>query len=156
MMTELKRLGYTGKQVGGKEVRDSKPMKKPALTRGFAPTGFTCRVCGVRKLREAYSGKGRRGYICQACAKVSLPQRIRLQQEEEIFHFLRQACISPANQARLETLTALRSSAVASKASLVLEVARSYPFKKNRLRDMSRENPALLQKLREVGLVMSY
>ncbi|MCH8215258.1 MAG: hypothetical protein IH892_00660 [Planctomycetes bacterium] len=137
-------------------MKDSKPKKKPTRAPVLPPAGFTCRVCGIRKPREAYPAKGRRGYICQACAKVSLPKRIRLQQEEEIFHFLRQACISPANQARLETLTALRSSAVASKASLVLEVARSYPFKKNRLRDMSRENPALLQKLREVGLVMSY
>ena len=137
-------------------MRDAKPKKTPMASRGFQLSGFTCRVCGIRKPREAYSGKGRRGYICQACATVPLPKRIRLLQEEEIFHFLRQACISPSNQARLETLAALRSSAVTSKASLVLEVAKSYPNKKNRLRDMSRDNPALLQRLREAGLVMSH
>ncbi len=137
-------------------MRDAKPKKKSTDSGGFQPSGFTCRVCGVRKPRGAYSGKGRRGYICQDCAKVSLPKRVRLQQEEEIFHFLRQACISPSNQARLETLAALRSSAITSKAALVLEVAKSYPFKKNRLRDMSRDDPALLQKLREAGLVMSH
>ena len=137
-------------------MRDAKPKKKPMVSRGIQPSGFTCRVCGIRRPREAYSGKGRRGYICQTCATISLPKHIRLQQEEEIFHLLRQACISPTNQARLATLAILPNRGIAAKASLVLEVAKSYPFKKNRLRDMSRENPALLQKLREARLVMPH
>ena len=137
-------------------MKDSKPKKKPTRAPVLPPAGFTCRVCGIRKPKEAYPAKGRRGYICQACAKVSLPKRIRLQQEEEIFHLLRQACISPTNQARLATLAVLPNRGIAAKASLVLEVAKSYPFKKNRLRDMSRENPALLQKLREARLVMPH
>ncbi len=117
--------------------------------------GFTCRVCGKRKPKQAFPGKGRRGYICLDCAKVPLGLRISSQQEEEIFHYMRQARITDETIARLQVLQASTKEKVAHLAALVLEVARIKPYRKGRLKELARENPELLEKLRQAELVMT-
>jgi hypothetical protein len=117
--------------------------------------GFTCRVCGKRKPKHAFPGKGRRGYICLDCAKVPLGQRISSQQEEEIFHYMRQAKITEETIARLQVLQASRNEKVTHLAALVLEVAAIKPYRKGRLKELARENRELLDRLRHAGLVMT-
>ena len=117
--------------------------------------GFSCRVCGKRKPKLAFPGKGRRGYICLECAKIPLAERIKIQHADEIFHYMRQAKMSDETVLRLQTLQASKNNHVAMLATLVLEVAALKPYRKGRLKELARDNPELLDRLRNAGLVMT-
>ena len=122
----------------------------------FQEHGYTCRVCAKRKPRIEFPGKGRRGYICKQCAKVPLTQRVKIQQSDEIFHYMRRSRITDENIARLQQLQKSRYKNVAELADLVLKVAQTRPFRKGRLKDLAQNDPALLNALRNAGLVMKH
>ncbi len=66
--------------------------------------GHYCRICDRVRPNEAFSGKGHRNHVCKGCAKLPKEQRNAIEQEEEIFGFLKQSHISDKNVARLKTL----------------------------------------------------
>ena len=39
------------------------------------PSGHYCKVCGMRKSNESFSGKGHAAHICKACAKLKPEQQ---------------------------------------------------------------------------------
>lgn len=127
--------------------------KKPRMHKKAKPPGYYCRVCGIRKPQEAFSGRGHKGRVCQDCAKVPSRERLDMRHEEEIFHFLRQACVPDRGLERLQYLSASKNKRVAELAGLVREVVALKPFKKGRLKALALERPDLLEKLQHHNLV---
>lgn len=115
-----------------------------------------CNICGSRKPNEAFSGKGHRTHICKTCSQMPEEKRKEIEHSDEIFHYLRQSYISDKNISRLEHLALLSNSKTAKLAAIVLEVARVKPYKKRRLKMLAREQPELLRKLDETGLIMAH
>ncbi len=120
------------------------------------PPGYYCRVCKVRKLRDEFPGRAHKGRVCQDCAKVSNSERLGIQHEEEIFHFLRQASLTPKTRERLEYLAQSKNKKTRELAKLMLQVADVAPFKKGRFKLLAELAPDLLTKLQNVGLIPSY
>jgi uncharacterized protein (DUF4415 family) len=83
-------------------------------------------------------------------------KRDAIEEQEEIFGFLKQSHISEKNVARLKTLAASANSQTAELAGIVLEVAWVKPYKRRRLKVLARERKDLLQKLRETGLIFAH
>jgi hypothetical protein len=79
--------------------------------------------------------------------------RDAIEQEEEIFNFLKQSHISAKNTARLRTLAASDDPRIAELAAIVIEVAEVKPFKKRRLQVLARERRDLLDALERTGLI---
>ncbi|MBI5966714.1 MAG: hypothetical protein HY882_02490, partial [Deltaproteobacteria bacterium] len=79
-----------------------------------------------------------------------------IEQEEEIFGFLRQSHISDKNVARLKTLASSDNRRIAELAAIVLEVAQVKPYKKRRLKVLAKERKHLLLKLEETGLIFAH
>ena len=82
--------------------------------------------------------------------------RYAMEQEEEVFGFLKQSHISKRNIARLKVLASLTNPRVAELANIVLEVALVKPYKNRRLKVLARERKDLLQKLEETGLILAH
>jgi len=112
-----------------------------------------CRICGRERPNEKFSGKGHRTHVCKDCAQRPRAERAAIEQEEEIFGFLKQSHISDKNMRRLEILAASSESRIAELASLVIEVARIKPHKKRRLKVLARERRDLLAALERTGLI---
>ena len=83
-------------------------------------------------------------------------KREAIEQEEEIFNYLKQSHISKKNVSRLNTLALSENPKIAEYASIVLEVAKVKPYKKRRLKVLARERRDLLQKLKETGLIFAH
>jgi hypothetical protein len=76
-----------------------------------------------------------------------------VEQEEEIFNYLKQSHISAKNTARLRKLVASSNPRIAELAAIVVEVAQIKPFKKRRLQVLARERRDLLDALERTGLI---
>lgn len=83
-------------------------------------------------------------------------ERDSIEQEEEIFGFLKQSHISDKNVARLKVLAASAYQRVAELAAIVLEVAQVKPYKKRRLKILAKERKDLLLRLEETGLILAH
>ena len=118
--------------------------------------GHYCRICGTDRPNEAFSRKGRRTHICTKCARMPTEQRDAIEQEEEIFGFLKQSHISEKNIARLKTPVSSSNPRIAELADIVLQTAIVKPYKKRRLKVLAKERKELLQKLRETGLIFAH
>ncbi len=125
-------------------------MHSPKKTK---PPGYYCRICGIRKPNDAFSGRGHKGRVCQDCAKVPNRERLDIRHEDEIFHFLRQAHIPERGLERLKYLSASKNRRVCELATLVWEVAVLKPFKKGRLKALAQERPDLLERLQRSDLI---
>jgi len=79
--------------------------------------------------------------------------RDAIEQEEEIFNYLKQAHISAKNTARLKQLAVSNNPRIAEMAAIVIEVAQIKPFKKRRLQVLARERRDLLDALERTGLI---
>jgi len=84
------------------------------------------------------------------------PNRDAIEQEEEIFNYLKQSHISATNTARLRTLAASEAPRLAELAAVVIEVAEVKPFKKRRLQVLARERRDLLDALERTGLIAAH
>lgn len=118
--------------------------------------GHFCRLCGCTKPNEAFSGKGHRIHVCKACARLPKEERDAIEQSDEIFRFLEQSHISARNVARLRLLAASPHPRTAELAGVVLEVAAVKPYKKRRLKFLSKDHRELLEKLEKVGLILAH
>ena len=92
--------------------------------------GYYCRICGRTKPNEKFSGKGHRAHVCKDCARMPKPKRDAIEQEEEIFGYLKQSHISEKNVARLRAMAESRDPHIAEWAAIVIEVAKVKPYKK--------------------------
>ncbi len=115
--------------------------------------GHYCRICGATKSNESFSGKGHRTHVCKQCARMPKDKRDSIEQEEEIFNFLRQSHISNTNVKRLKALSTSADQHIAELADIVLQVAHVKPYKKLRLKVMAKQHKALFQRLIDTGLV---
>ena len=118
--------------------------------------GHWCRICGESKPNEKFSGKGHRNHICKECSRKPKDERDAIDQEDEIFGYLNQSNISKKNIARLKTLKASENEKISELATIAFDVAIIKPHKKRRLKFLARENPELLLKLEETGLIMAH
>ena len=84
------------------------------------------------------------------------PNRDAIEQEEEIFNYLKQSHISAKNTARLRTLAASDDPRLAELAAVLIEVAEVKPFKKRRLQVLARERRDLLDALERTGLIAAH
>jgi ribosome-binding protein aMBF1 (putative translation factor) len=112
-----------------------------------------CRICERYRANEKFSGKGHKIHVCKDCMRLPKEERQRIEEEQEIWDFLRQSNISQKNLARLKRLAASPNAEIGDMAQLVLEVGRAHPLKKNRLGFLARERKDLLERLEETGLI---
>ena len=115
--------------------------------------GHYCRICGRVRPNEKFSGKGHRIHVCKECSRMPKEKREIIEQEIEIYNYLKQSHISKKNIARLKTLASTNNSRISELAQIVLEVAEIKPYKKRRLKVLARERRDLLYKLEETGLI---
>ncbi len=116
--------------------------------------GHYCKICHAIRRNEAFSGKGHRMHICKKCAARPKEEREEIEQEDEIFGYLRQSHISDRNVSRLKKLVSSPNEKVAELAVIVREVAEASPYKKKRLRELAKTRRDLLRKLEETGLTI--
>jgi hypothetical protein len=83
-------------------------------------------------------------------------KRESIEQKEEIFGFLKQPHISGRNMTRLKTLASSDNPRIVELATIVFEVAKVRPIKKQRLKILARERSDLLLKLEETGLIFAH
>ncbi len=83
-------------------------------------------------------------------------KRESIEQEDEIFGFLKQSHISKKNVTRLKTLASSNNPKIVEFATIVLEVAQVRPYKKRRLKVLAKERRDLLQRLEETGLLFAH
>jgi len=82
--------------------------------------------------------------------------RDAIEQEEEIFNYLKQSHISAKNTVRLRTLAASDDPRIAELAAIVIEVAEVKPYKTRRLQLLARERRDLLHALARTGLIAAH
>ena len=83
-------------------------------------------------------------------------EREAVNNEFEIFGYLRQSRISEKNMSRLRLLAKSPNAKIAELAEIVLEVAEVKPYKKRRLKVLARDRRDLLHKLDETGLIVAH
>jgi len=118
--------------------------------------GHSCRICGRVRANEKFSGKGHKTHICKDCARKPKEEINAVDQEDEIFGYLKQANISKKNLSRLEKLSHSKDDHIAKLAAIVLEVGRIQPHKRRRLKFLSGEHKALLRQLEKTGLIFAH
>jgi ribosome-binding protein aMBF1 (putative translation factor) len=119
-------------------------------------SGHYCRIGGRRRPNEEFSRRGHQIHVCKDCARMPKEEREAIEQEEEIFQYLRQSHISNKNIARLEELAGSSKERIAEHAALVLEIARIKPYKRKRLKTLARTRRDLLMKLEDTGLIFAH
>jgi hypothetical protein len=72
----------------------------------------------------------------------------------EIFDYMRQSHITDRNVTQLRKLAVSPNPRVAELARVVLDVAEITPYKKRRLKELTRKNRELLHKLEQTGLIL--
>ena len=117
--------------------------------------GHWCRICDTIKPNEKFSGKGHKNHICKKCATKPKEEIDTIDRQAEICGFLKQTHISTKNIRRLQKLSASENEEIAKMASIVLDVAKVTPYKKNRIKSLARERKELLEKLETTGLIFS-
>ena len=115
--------------------------------------GHYCRMCGLNRPNEKFSGKGHRIHVCKDCSRLPKEERRQHELKDEIAGFLRQSNISAKNLARLSALVASERPEIAELARVVLEVGKLKPRKRKRLSFLARNHRALMDKLEETGLI---
>ena len=118
--------------------------------------GHYCRLCNRERPNEKFTGKGHKIHVCKECAGMPKEKREAIENEEQIFGFLKQSNISEKNIARLRTLVNSEDARVAVLAAVALEVALVKPHKKRRLKVLAKEKPALVRKLEDTGLIYAH
>jgi ribosome-binding protein aMBF1 (putative translation factor) len=118
--------------------------------------GHYCRICGRARANEKFSGKGHRVHVCKDCARLPKEHREAVEQEQEVFGYLKQSHISDKNLRRLRTLASSDQPRIAELAAIVIEVAEVKPYKKRRLKVLARERPDLLAALNRTGLIFAH
>jgi hypothetical protein len=118
--------------------------------------GYYCRICGRERPSEQFSGKGHRIHVCKRCQATPKTERRALEDQDDIFGFLKQSHISEKNVTRLGQMAKSNNPQVASLAAIVLEVARIKPYKTRRLKFLAQKHPELLRKLEAAGLVFAH
>jgi len=118
--------------------------------------GHYCRICGRTRPNEKFSGKGHRTHVCKDCARKPKSNRDAIEQQEEIFNYLKQSHISAKNTARLGQLAASPDPRIAELATIVIEVAEVKPYKTRRLQVLARERRDLLDALERTGLIAAH
>jgi ribosome-binding protein aMBF1 (putative translation factor) len=118
--------------------------------------GHYCRICGRARANEKFSGKGHRVHVCKDCARLPKEHREAVEQEQEVFGYLKQSHISDKNLRRLRTLASSDQPRIAELAAIAIEVAEVKPYKKRRLKVLGRERPDLLKALNRTGLIFAH
>lgn len=118
--------------------------------------GHFCRICGRSRPNEKFSGRGHKTHVCKDCAQLSKERRDAIEQQEEIYGFLKQSHISARNLMRLEDLAESNNPETAEYARLVIEVAQVKPYKRRRLEVLAKKRPDLLRRLEETGLILAH
>ena len=83
-------------------------------------------------------------------------ERKTIEQEDEIFNYLRQSHISGKNVARLKKLAGSTNERIVEHAALVLEIARIKTYKRRRMQVLARTRRDLLEKLEDTGLILAH
>ena len=91
--------------------------------------GHYCRICGRERPNEQFSGKGHKTHVCKRCQGKPKTERRAIEDQNDIFGFLKQSHISEKNVIRLGQMAKSDNPQVASLAEIVLEVARIKPYK---------------------------
>ena len=104
---------------------------------------------------SSFPARGHKIHVCKRCQRLPKSQRQAIEDRDAIFGFMEQSHISKKNVARLEKMVKSEERRVASLAAMVLEVALVTPYKRRRLKILSREHLDLLRKLDEAGLVFA-
>ena len=118
--------------------------------------GHYCRICGRNRPNEKFSGKGHKIHICKECARKPKEEREAIEQEDEIFKYLKQSHISQKNISRLKTLSKSNNQKISELADIVLEVGQITPYKKRRLKILAQKRRDLLLKLKDTGLIFAH
>lgn len=118
--------------------------------------GHYCRICGRERPNEQFSGKGHKIHVCKRCQAKPKTERQSIEDQDDIFGFLKQSHISEKNVTRLRQMAKSDNPHVAGLAAIVLEVARIKPYKTRRLKFLSQKHPELLRKLEDAGLVLAH
>lgn len=118
--------------------------------------GHWCRICDRNRANEQFSAKGHKNHICKDCAKKPKEEIEIIDQEQEIFRYLKQSNISAKNLLRLEQLARSPNQRIAELAAIVLEVGRIKPHKRRRLKFLARGHQELLRKLDDTGLILAH
>jgi hypothetical protein len=79
-----------------------------------------------------------------------------IEQEDELFGYLKQSNISTKNIHRLKSLSASTNPRIAELAGIVLQVAEVKPHKRRRLKVLAREHRDLLEDLERTGLIFAH
>lgn len=116
--------------------------------------GHYCWVCESIRSNEAFSGKGHKQHICKRCAKKPREERERVKSLRNIHGLLAQRNISKKNITYLKRQCKFPDEEVQRYAKLVLEIACVTPQKRNRIKFLAKQHPALLAKLEESGLLL--
>ena len=111
--------------------------------------GHFCKICGRSRPNEAFSGGGHKNHICKKCQLMPLARRNAIEQQNEISGFLHQSHISTKNIKRLELLKTSPDPKTAALAAHVLEVAKIYPYKRQRHKYLARQRRDLLWQMEE-------
>lgn len=90
--------------------------------------GHYCKICGRTKADERFSGKGHSIHICKECSRIPKKERESIENEDEIFGFLKQSYISAKNVSRLKILASSENPRIAELSEIVLEVAKVKPY----------------------------
>ena len=118
--------------------------------------GSYCRICGIQKPNEKFSGKGHNNLICKKCSKLPREKREIIDCEKEMSDFLNQYRISDKNIKRLQMIKNSSNLDLAKLASMVIEVAQIAPYKKGRFKIIDRKRRDLIEKLEASGLILPY
>jgi hypothetical protein len=118
--------------------------------------GHYCRICGRERPNEQFSGKGHKIHVCKRCQAKPETERRAIEDQDDLFRFLKQSHISEKNVIRLGQMAKSDNPQVASLAEIVLEVARLKPYKTRRLKFLAQKHPELLRKLENTGLIFAH
>jgi len=116
--------------------------------------GHYCWVCGRTRANERFSGKGHARHICKECQRLPREERDAVQALRDIDGLLDQRNISDKNISRLKSLLRSPREEIRQKAGLLLDVARIAPRKRKRWSILARQEPDLLNRLIEAGLLL--
>jgi hypothetical protein len=83
-------------------------------------------------------------------------EREAIEQEDELFGYLKQSNISAKNISRLKILAASQNPRIAELAGIVLKVAEIKPRKRRRLVVLAGEHRDLLEDLERTGLILAH
>ncbi len=108
--------------------------------------GRFCYICQRLRANERFSSRGHRDHVCKDCARLPRETRREFEILSELERMLHQSHISAKNQSRLLSLTQHPAPKVVRTATVLLELARHYSFRRRRLVRL-RRNPDQLRRL---------